>query len=107
MTSSPTALRPPPTLQPPPTPTRPTRPIIGYRRARVVVVAGLAAACALAGLGAITVPDRTGDLGGPVTVVRYAEPTATGRAATRWTRVNDATITVQVPEAATPAAASG
>ena len=39
-------------------------------------------------------------------VVRYAEPTATGHAATRWTPATDATITVQVPEAATPAAGS-
>jgi hypothetical protein len=107
MTSSLTALRPPPTLQPPPTPTRPTRSTIGYRLGRVVVVLGLAAACALATLGAITAPDRTGDLGGPVKVVRYAEPTATGHAATRWTPATDAIITVQVPEAATPAAGSG
>ena len=106
MTSSLTALR-PPTLQPPPTPTRPTRSTIGYRRGRVVVVLGLAAACALAGLGAITAPDQAGDLGGPVKIVRYAEPTATGHAATRWTPATDAIITVQVPEAATPATGSG
>jgi hypothetical protein len=106
MTSSLTALR-PPTLQPLPTPTRPTRSTLGYRRGRVVVVLGLAATCALAGLGAITAPDRTGDLGGPVKIVRYAEPTATGHAATRWTPATDAIITVQVPEAATPAAGSG
>ena len=106
MTSSLTALR-PPTLQPPPTPTRPTRSTLGYRRGRVVVVLGLAAACALAALGAITAPDRTGDLGGPVKVVRYAEPTATGHAATRWTPATEAIITVQVPEAATPAAGRG
>jgi hypothetical protein len=31
-----------------------------------------------------------------VKVVRYAEPTATGRAATRWSPATDATITVQV-----------
>jgi hypothetical protein len=61
MTSSMTALRPPPTLQPPPTPTRTTR--APYRVARAVVLLGLAAACALAALGAITAPDRTGDLG--------------------------------------------
>lgn len=40
-------------------------------------------------------------------VVRYAEPTATGHAATRWTPATDATITVQVPEAATPAVGRG
>jgi hypothetical protein len=106
MTSSLTALR-PPTLQPPPTPTRPTRSTIEYRLGRVVVVLGLAAACALAAVGAITAPDGTGDLGGRVKVVRYAEPTATGHAATRWTPATDAIITVQVPEAATPAAGSG
>jgi hypothetical protein len=33
-----------------------------------------------------------------VKVVRYAEPTATGRAATRWSPATDATITVQVTE---------
>jgi hypothetical protein len=107
MTSSLTALRPPPALRPRPTPTRPTRSTIGYRLGRVGVVLGLAVACALAALGAITAPDRTGDLGGPVKVVRYAEPTATGHAATRWTPATDATITVQVPEAATPAVGRG
>ena len=107
MTSSLTALRPPPTLQPPPTPTRPTRSTIGYRLGRVVVVLCLAAACALAALGAITAPDQTGDLGGPVKVVRYAEPTSTGQVATRWTPVTDATIAVQVSEATTPAVGRG
>jgi hypothetical protein len=107
MTSSLTGLRPPPTLQPPPTPTRPTGSTVGYRLGRVVVVLGLAAACALAALGAVTAPERTGDLGGPVTVVRYAEPTATGHAATRWAPAADAIITVQVAEAATPAAGRG
>ena len=71
------------------------------------MVLSLAVACALAAFGAITAPDRTGDLGGPVKVVRYAEPTATGHAATRWTPATDATITVQVPEAATPAVGRG
>ena len=107
MTSSLTALRPPPTLQPPPTPTRPPRSTIGYRLGRVVVVLGLAAACALAALGAITAPDRTNDLGRPVKVVRYADPTATGHAATRWTPATEAIITVQVPEAAIAAAGGG
>ena len=107
MTSSLTALRPPPALRPRPTPSRPIRSTIGYRLGRVGVVLSLAVACALAAFGAITAPDRTGDLGGPVKVVRYAEPTATGHAATRWTPATDATITVQVPEAATPAAGRG
>ena len=103
MTSSMTALRPPPTLQPPPTPTSTTRSTAGYRLARVVVLLGLAAAFALAALGAITAPDRTDDLGATVKVVRYAEPTATGRTATRWSPATDATITVRVPEASSPA----
>jgi hypothetical protein len=64
------------------------------------VLLSLAAACALAALGAITAPDRTDDLGGTVKVVRYAEPTATGRTATRWTPATDVTITVQVPDTA-------
>jgi hypothetical protein len=106
MTSSLTALRPPPALRPRPTPTRPTRSTIGYRLGRVVVVLGLAVACALAAFGAITAPDGP-PTGGPVKVVRYAEPTATGHAATRWTPATDATITVQVPEAATPAVGRG
>jgi hypothetical protein len=99
MTSSMTALRPPPTLQPPP-PTQVRKPssAAGYRRARIVVVLGLAAACALAALGAITAPAPTGDPTGTVKVVRYAEPTATGRNATRWTPATDATITVRVTE---------
>jgi hypothetical protein len=99
MTSSMTALRPPPTLQPPtPTPTRPTTSTAGYRRGRIVVLLSLAAACALAALGAVTAPDRPDDLAGTVKVVRYAEPTATGRTATRWSPATDATITVQVTE---------
>ena len=99
MTSSMTALRPPPTPQPPTfTPTRRTTPPAGPRRARIVVLLGLAAACALAALGAVTAPDRPADLAGTVKVVRYAEPTATGCAATRWTPATDATITVQITE---------
>ena len=47
----------------------------------------------------MTAPDRTDDLAGTVKVVRYADPTATGRAATRWSPATDATITVQVIEA--------
>ena len=105
MTSSLTALRTPPTLQPPPTPTGATR--VRYRLARVLVLLGLAAACALAALGAITAPDRTDDLGATVKVVRYAEPTATGRIATRWNPATDATITVRVPEAPSPAVPTG
>ena len=72
-----------------------------------MVVLILAAACALAALGAVTAPDRTSDLGGPVKVVRYAEPTTTGHAATRWSAATDATISVQVPAAATPAVGRG
>jgi hypothetical protein len=67
MTSSMTALRPPPTPRPPtPTPTRGTTPTAGYRRARIVVLLGLAAACALAALGAMTAPDRPDELAGTV-----------------------------------------
>ena len=62
------------------------------------MVLGLAAACALAALGAITAPASTGDPTGTVKVVRYAEPTATGRNATRWTPATDATITVRTAE---------
>jgi hypothetical protein len=99
MTSSMTALRPAPTRQPPPpTPTRRTTSTAGYRRARIVVLLSLAAAVALAALGAVTAPDRPDDLAGTVKVVRYAEPTASGRAATRWTPASDAAITVQVTE---------
>ena len=105
MTSSLTALRTPSTLQPPPTPTRTTR--FSYRLAHALVLLGLAAACALAALGAITAPDQTGDLGATAKVVRYAEPTATGRAATRWNPATDAIITVRVPEAPSPAVAGG
>jgi hypothetical protein len=99
MTSSMTTLRPPPTLPPPPpvlTPTRRTPPTAGYRRARVVTYLALAAAFALAGLGAVTAPDQVVDAGGTVKVVRYAEPTATGRNATRWSPATDAIITVRV-----------
>ena len=98
MTSSMTALRPPPTLQPPPPTPTPTTSTGGCRRARIVVLLSLAAAFALAALGAVTAPDRPDDLAGTVKVVRYAEPTATGRAATRWIPASDATITVQVTE---------
>jgi hypothetical protein len=101
MTSSMTALRPPITLPPPPptpTPTRRARPAAGYRRARIVTYLALAAAFAMATLGATTAPDRTGEPAGTVKVVRYAEPTATGRNATRWSPATDATITVQVTE---------
>jgi Phosphate transporter family len=70
----------------------------GYRLGRIVVLLSLAAACALAALGAVTAPDRPDDLAGTVKVVRYAEPTATGRNVTRWAPATDATITVQVTE---------
>ena len=58
----------------------------------------LATAFALAALGAVTAPERPDDLARTVKVVRYAEPTATGHAATRWSPATDATITVQITE---------
>ena len=76
MTSSMTALRPPPTLQPPtPTPTQKTTSTAGYRRARVVVRSAWPRPVPWP-LGVVTAPDRPDDLAGTVKVVRYAEPTA-------------------------------
>jgi hypothetical protein len=90
--------RPPPTLQPPtPTPTQKTTSTAGYRRARVVVRSAWPRPVPWP-LGVVTAPDRPDDLAGTVKVVRYAEPTATGRAATRWSPPTDATVTVQVTE---------
>jgi hypothetical protein len=71
------------------------------------VLLALAAAFALAALGAITAADRTDDLGATVKVVTYAEPTATGRAATLWNPATDATISVRVPEASSRAVSGG
>jgi hypothetical protein len=80
-------------------------------------VLGLAAVCTWAALGTITALDRTGDFTraaipgqatvtvtdpgtmvvsyeGTAPVARFADSTATGRNATRWTTPADATITV-------------
>ncbi|HZA83959.1 MAG TPA: hypothetical protein VFC13_21225, partial [Actinomycetes bacterium] len=119
MTSSLTELRPPPTFPPapPPTPTRPTRSTAWYWVAGILAVLGLTAAVAWGAVGTINTLDRVDDydrvtvpgamtvaVTDPGTVVvyyespaefaRYADPTATGRTATRWNPATDATIVV-------------
>jgi hypothetical protein len=118
MTSSLTELRPPPT-RPSPPPTRVRRPPSGgwYWVAGILAVLGLTAAFVWGAVGAITALDRVDDfdrgtIPGSVTVfaadpgtkvvyyengaelARYADPTASGRNATRWNPATDATIEV-------------
>jgi hypothetical protein len=118
MTSSLTELRPPPTRpSPPPTPVR-RRPSGGwYWVAGILAVLGLTAAFVWGAVGAITALDRVDDydrvaIPGSMTVfvadpgtrvvyyespaefARYADPTTTGRNATRWNPATDATIEV-------------
>ena len=118
MTSSLTELRPPPTRpSPPPTPAR-RRPSGGwYWVAGILAVLGLTAAFVWGAVGAITALDRVDDydrvtIPGSMTVfvadpgtkvvyyedpaelARFADPTATGRNATRWNPATNATIEV-------------
>ena len=118
MTSSLTELRPPPTRpSPPPTQVR-KQPSGGwYWVAGILAVLGLTAAFVWGTVGAITALDRVDDYDrvtipgsmtvfvadpgtkvvcyeGPAELARYADPTATGRGATRWNPATDATIEV-------------
>src|SRR4029450_9165904 len=118
MTSSLTELRPPPTLpSPPPTRVR-RRPSGGwYWVAGILAVLGLTAAFVWGAVGTITALDRVKDFDrvtipgsltvsvadpgtkvvyyeSPAEAARYADPTATGRNATRWSPATDATIEV-------------
>jgi hypothetical protein len=118
MTSSLTDLRPPPTHpSPPPTRVR-KRPSRGwYWAAGILAVLGLTAAFVWGALGTITALDRVDDFDrvtipgamtvlvadpgtkviyyeSPAAVARYADPTATGRTATRWNPATGATIEV-------------
>jgi hypothetical protein len=119
MTSSLTELRPPPTLPAqPPAPIRQQPSTIGYWIAAIVAVLGLTAACVWGAVGTSNALDRVDtfdrvavpgqvavsvtDPGtmvvyyeGPAVQARYADPTATGRTATRWSPATDATIVVR------------
>jgi hypothetical protein len=117
MTSSLTELRPSPTSPPapPPTPTRPTRSTAWYWVAGILALLGLTAAVVWGAMGttnafdrvvgydrvtvpgAMTVTDpgtRVVYYESPGRLARYADPTATGRNATRWNPAADATIVV-------------
>jgi hypothetical protein len=118
MTSSLTELRPLPT-RPSPPPTRVRKQPSGgwYWVAGILAVLGLTAAFVWGAVGTITALDRVdgydrvvipgsmtvfvADPGtkvvyyeGPAELARYADPTATGRNATRWNPATDATIEV-------------
>jgi hypothetical protein len=119
MTSSLTEVRPPPARPPtPPLQARKQPSTVGYWAAGIVAVLGLTAALVWGAVGTISALDRvdsfdrTAVLGamtvtvtdpatmvvyyeGPAELARYAEPTATGRPATRWSRATDATIEVR------------
>jgi hypothetical protein len=115
MTSSLTQLRPLPTHLPPtaPTPTRKSASRVGYWAAAIVAVLGLTMAFVWGAVGTITALDRVDSFDrtpvpgamtvtvtdpgtkvvyyeGPAEVARYADPTATGRTATRWNPATDA-----------------
>ena len=115
MTSSLTELRPPPTHLPPtaPTPTRESASRVGDGAAAIVAVLGLTMAFVWGAVGTITALDRVDSFDrtpvpgamtmtvtdpgtkvvyyeGPAEVARYADPTATGRTATRWNPATDA-----------------
>ena len=126
MTSSLTDLRPPPTLQPSPSRQASKRPsTAGYWVAAVVAALGLTAAFLWGALGIHTTQDRVDgfdrlavpgatsvavtDAGTMVVyhesaaeVARYAEPTATGRPATRWDPATRTIVTVRYPSNAPP-----
>lgn len=118
MTSSLTELRPPPT-RPSPPPTRVRRRPSGgwYWVAGILAVLGLTAAFVWGAVGTITALDRVDDFDrvtipgsttvfvadpgtkvvyfeSPAELARYADPTATGRNATRWNPATGATIEV-------------
>jgi hypothetical protein len=121
MTSSLTDLRPPPTLPPIPSLQARRRPsTAGYWVAAVVAVLGLTAAFLWGAVGIHTTGDRingfarltvpgatTVSVTDPGTMViyhesaaevaRYAEPTATGRPATRWDPATRTIVTVRYP----------
>jgi hypothetical protein len=119
MTSSLTELRPPPTRPTiPPLQARKQPSSVGYWVAGIVAVLGLTAALVwgavgtISALGRVDSFDRTAVPGamtvtvtdpatmvvyyeGPAKLARYADPTATGRPATRWSPATDATIEVR------------
>jgi hypothetical protein len=121
MTSSLTELRPPPTRPPIPPRQASKRPsTAGYWVAAVVAVLGLTAAFLWGAVGINTTQDRINGFArlavpGATTVsvtdpgimvvyhesaaevARYAEPTATGRMATRWDPGTRTTVTVRYP----------
>ena len=121
MTASLTELRPPPTLPPiPPHQARKRPSSAGYWVAAVVAVLGLTAAFLWGAVGIHTTHDRingfdrlaapgatTVSVTDPGTMVvyhestaevaRYAEPTATGRMATRWDPATRTIVTVSYP----------
>jgi hypothetical protein len=121
MTSSLTELRPSPTLQPIPSPQARKRPsTAGYWVAAVVAVLGLTAAFLWGAVGISSTQDRVDGferlaVPGATTVsvtdpgimvvyhesaaevARYAEPSATGRPATRWDPGTRTVVTVRYP----------
>ena len=121
MTSSLTELRPPPTLPPIPPLQASKRPsAAGYWVAAVVAVLGLTAAFLWGAVGITNTQDRVDGLArlavpgattvsvsdpgtmvvyheSPGEVARYAEPTATGRMATRWDPGTRTIVTVRYP----------
>ena len=119
MTSSLTELRLPPTRPAiPPLPARKQPSSVGYWVAGMVAVLGLTAACVWGALGTVTALARVDDFDrvavpgvttvsvtdagtkvvyyeSPAQLARYADPTASGRPATRWNPATDATIEVR------------
>ena len=119
MTSSLTELRLPPLRPPiPPLQIGKQPSSVGYWAAGIVAVLGLTAALVWGAVGTISALDRVDSFDrtavpgaitvtvtdpatmvvyyeGPAQLARYAEPTATGRPATRWRPASDATIEVR------------
>jgi hypothetical protein len=119
MTASLTDLRPPPTRPTaPPIPTRKPRSRGWYWVAAIVAVLGLTAAFVWGAVGTISALDRVDSYArtaipgamtvsvtdpgtkvvyyeSPAELTRYADPTATGRTATRWNPATDATTEVR------------